>query len=389
MKILYFTQLFYPALYGGGEYIFYQWARELVKKGHEIFVITQRLHDTTPHEVVEGIEIFRVGSIPKLSGTLPVGILPNISFLINSYFQGKKIGKKYNIDLIHSNTYIPVFSAQWCANHLKIPHIATVHDVYYSSKKDFWKSWSKQAQMSWLTKFAGPKIEKMIAKKRVTLFHTVSDKSKLDLLEMGVSRKITVIPNGIDVNAYKTETILQKNQVIFVGRLIFYKNIEVIIDAISKVVKKIPDAKLVIIGDGPQKSELKNKVKSQGLQSCVEFTGNISEKEKINLISESQMLLNPSLVEGFGIVVLEGFACQKPVLVSDSKPLSDLVSDSKDGFVIAAHDSEMWADKIEYLLAKPDLAQKMGREGKQKVQSHYSISKVTDDLASLYESILV
>ena len=95
MKILYFTQLFYPALYAGGEYIFYQWARELVKKGHEIFVITQRLHDTTPHEVVQGIQIFRVGSAPKLSGTLPVGIFPNISFLINSYFQGKKIGKKY------------------------------------------------------------------------------------------------------------------------------------------------------------------------------------------------------------------------------------------------------------------------------------------------------
>jgi len=386
MKILYFTQLFYPAVFGGGEYIFYHWAKELVKKGHEVFVITQRLHGTKPQEVVEGINVFRVGSTPKLSGTLPIGISTNISFLISSYFMGMKIGKKYNIDVIHSNTYIPVFSAQWCANRLHKPHIATVHDVYYTSKKDFWKSWSKQTQMSWLSKFAGPKIEKMIAKKKVTLFHTVSEKSKSDLLEMGVSRKISVIPNGIDVDDYNIEEIEPKNQVIFVGRLIFYKNIGIIIDAISKVIKKIPDVKLVIVGDGPQKSELMNKVKSLGLQSSITLTGNISEQEKIQLIHESRILLNPSLIEGFGIVVLEGFACGKPVIVSDTKPLSDLITELKDGFVVSAHNSDKWAERIIELLSNPEIAEKMGEFGKQKVISQYSISQLTDDLIALYNS---
>lgn len=387
MKILYFTQLFYPAVFGGGEYIFYHWAKELVKKGHEVFVITQRLHETKSHEIVDGINIFRVGSAPKLSGTLPVGLYSNISFLISSYFQGIKIGKKYNVDVIHSNTYIPVFSAQWCANKLHIPHIATVHDVYYTSKKDFWKNWSEQSQMSWISKIAGPKIEKMIAKKKVTAFHTVSEKSKSDLLELGVSREISVIPNGIDVNDYNIETTESKNQVIFVGRLIFYKNIEIIIDAINKVVKKIPDVKLVIVGDGPQKLELIKKVESLDLQSSVTFTGNISEQEKIQLINESRILLNPSLIEGFGIVVLEGFACKKPILVSDSKPLSDLITESEDGYVLPAHDSDKWAEKIIGLLLNPKMAENMGESGKQKVILQYSISQLTDKLITLYNSV--
>ena len=68
MNVLYFTQLFYPAIFGGGEYIFYQWAKELVKKGHQVFVITQSLQGEKSYETVEGIKIFRVGSTLKLSG---------------------------------------------------------------------------------------------------------------------------------------------------------------------------------------------------------------------------------------------------------------------------------------------------------------------------------
>jgi len=387
MKILFFTQLFYPAIYGGGEYIFYHWAKELVKKGHEIFVITQRLHGTKSHEVIDGIHIFRVGLKPKLSGTLPIGIFSNISFLINSFFMGMKIGKKFQIDIIHSNTYVPVFSAQWCANRLNKPHIATVHDVYFTSSENFWKTWAKQEHMSWFSKLVGPKIEKMIARKKITRFHTVSEQSKLDLLNLGVSRKISVIPNGIDVKEYNTEKINSKNQMIFVGRLIFYKNIGIIIDALNKVKKKIPNIRLVIVGDGPQKSELINKVNYMNLQSNVIFTGNVSDKEKINLIQQSCLLLNPSLIEGFGIVVLEGFACGKPVLVSNSKPLSDLITESKDGFILPPNDSDAWANKMIELLSNPKLADKMGQEGKQKVISQYSISQVTDSLIDLYKSV--
>jgi glycosyltransferase involved in cell wall biosynthesis len=387
MKILYFTQLFYPAIFGGGEYIFYHWAKELIKKGHEVFVITQRLPKTPKNEVLDGINIFRVGSEPKLSGTLPIGIFSNASFLLGSFFMGMKIAKKYQIDVIHSNTYIPVFSAQWCAKRLHKPHIATVHDVYFTSSDDFWKTWAKQEHMSWLSKFLGPRIEKMIARKKITQFHTVSEKSKSDLLNLEVTRKISVIPNGINIDEYKQENITLKNQVIFVGRLIFYKNIGVIIDAINKVKKNIPDVKLVIIGDGPQKSELISKVNSQNLQSNVIFMGNVSDQEKIKQIHESKILLNPSLIEGFGIVVLEGFACGKPVLVSDSKPLSDLITESKDGFVLPSNDSDKWADKITELLSNPKLAEQMGQEGKQKVISQYSISQLTDNLIDLYHSV--
>ena len=387
MKILYFTQLFYPAVFGGGEYIFYHWAKELAEKGHEIFVITQNLQSESHYEIVDGIKIFRVGSKLGLSGTLPVGIFSNLSYLLKSYYIGNKIIKENNIDLIHSNTYIPVISAQWCANKTKIPHIATVHDVYFTSQKNFWSEWSEQKNTSIFSKILGPYIEKKIAKTDLTLFHTVSEQSKKDLQMLGVQKKIIVIPNGINLCKYQYEKS-DKNQIIFVGRLIFYKNLQVVINAFSKVIKEIPSAKLIIVGDGPSKSDLIKQTKSLKLENNVFFKGRVTTETKVQLIKESKILVNPSLIEGFGIVVLEGFACGKPILVSDSKPLSDLVNDGIDGYVLTSNNPDAWAEKIIYLMNNDKQAQQMGLTGRKKVEGNYSITHVTNEISKMYDSII-
>lgn len=386
MKILYFTQLFYPAVFGGGEYIFYHWAKELVRKGHDVYVITQSLQGEKSYDIVDGIKIFRVGSKLNLNGTLPVGIYSNISYLLQSYFIGKKIIKENHIDIIHSNTYIPVFSAQWCAK--KIPHISTIHDVYYTSKNDFWKTWSSQKKISRLTKFLGPLIEKKIANTNVRLFHTVSNQSKQDIESLGVTKPIKVIPNGINVSLYDDKSTRKKFQAIYVGRLIFYKNIDVIIDAFYIVTKKIPSAQLIIVGNGPMKPILCEKINKLKLQNNVHLIGNISDEQKFKLLQESTVLLNPSLIEGFGIVVLEGFACGLPVLVSDSKPLSDLIENNVDGFILKHNDPDIWAKKITQLFQDESLAKQMGLCGKHKVSAKYSLSSLVDDLILLYKSVL-
>jgi len=388
VRILYFTQLFYPSLTGGGEFVFFQWAKELKKKGHDIFVITQRLEDTKSHEVYDGIEIFRIGTPPKIIGTLPVGFFANISFFVSGIINGIKIAKKNKIDLIHSNTYIPVLSAQFCSRLLRIPHIATVHDIYQTSKENFWKDWSKQEGISNITKSIGPWLEKKISKTNVAVFHTVSETSKSDLQKMGTTRKIVVIPNSIDVEQYQRSGIEESNQAIFVGRLVFYKNVEVIIEAFLEVIKKIPDAKLVIVGDGPAKNRLMEKTKKLGLEDTVIFKGKISDEEKIDLIYRSKVLLNPSLVEGFGMVVLEGYCCAKPIIVSDVPPLSNLVNDGTDGYVVDASDVSKWSYNIVQLLSNPALALKMGKAGFEKVKTNYSLEKSMDMLTELYESVL-
>src|SRR4051812_34772501 len=93
MNVLYFTQLFYPSVFGGGEYLFYLISRALVERGHKVDVITQRLHGTKPVEVFDGINIHRVGSEIRFSGTLPPTIKHNLRFLINAVQKGREIIK--------------------------------------------------------------------------------------------------------------------------------------------------------------------------------------------------------------------------------------------------------------------------------------------------------
>lgn len=387
MNILYFTQLFYPAVFGGGEYIFYNWALELARSGHQVFVVTQKLRGEKNFEVLDGISIHRVGLPIDYLGTLPSGILQNASFLLNSYFKGLEILKKNKIDLIHSNTYVPVISANWCAKKKNIPHIITVHDVYHSSDKDFWKNWSKQKGTPFVTRYIGRWLEKTISQIQANAFHTVSNKSKSDLEQIGVSRPITVIPNGIRADRYKAQGKTEK-QIIYVGRLVFYKNLDTLIDAFSMVVKKVSNTRLIIVGDGPMRTHMENKIHGLGLENNVILKGRVSEEEKIMLIGQSTALANPSTVEGFGIVVLEGFACSKPAIVSDVEPLSDLVIDNEDGFVVPAFDAAAWSEKMLYFLENEQAAVSMGSKGRQKVEEQYSVEKLSKSLLQLYNSVL-
>jgi len=204
---------------------------------------------------------------------------------------------------------------------------------------------------------------------------------------MNVKKKIVVIPNAIDLAHYKRKEIDTKNQAIFIGRLVFYKNLEILIKAFAQVVKKIPDAKLVIVGDGPSKQSLIDEALSAGLDKNVDFKGTVSDDEKIKLLYESRVLLNPSLVEGFGLVILEAFSCSKPVIVSDTRPLSDLVSDTNDGFVLSASDSNQWANKLVELISNPALCEKMGKAGQKKVVTQYSLEKIIDSVIDLYDTV--
>ena len=201
-------------------------------------------------------------------------------------------------------------------------------------------------------------------------------------------KNISVIPNGLDFKNYENQDYQNENYIVFVGRLVFYKNLDVIIQAFKKVVKEIPHAKLIIIGDGPIKNELKQRIFRLRLEKNVILKGRISEYKKIDIISKSTALVNPSDVEGFGMVILEAFACKKPVLVSNIEPLSDLVDDGTDGFLINPKVVDDWASKMIHLLKNPNISKKMGVLGCKKANKNYSLSAQISELEITYESLL-
>jgi glycosyltransferase involved in cell wall biosynthesis len=401
MNILFFTQLFYPSLFGGGEYLFFLIAKELVKRGYGVYVIAQRLSGTEEFEEVEGVNIHRVGSEISYLGTLPPTVGANLRYLTSAVKKGRSIIKENRngvraIDIIHSNTYVPALSGYICSKLYGLPHVITFHDVYQASDKKFWKNWTatQRTNVPFYASTLSRIVEKIVLKLNPAVFHTVSEMSKQDLVKFGVKAdKIRVIPNGIESSSYQqystgtgSNTTSTEYNAVFVGRLVFYKNLQTVIKAFRKVIAVIPNAKLIIIGDGPFKEELLKE--AAPIKKNVIFTQRISHDHKVKRIAESSFMVFPSLIEGFGIAIIEAFACKKPVLVSDIRPMSDIVKDNHSGFLVPPFNEEEWANKMIYLFSNIAQRERMGENAYQEFQSKYQIDAIITAYQELYEGLV-
>src|SRR5690348_2161335 len=332
MNVLLLSQ-FFSVTRGGGEYVFSIIAKKLAENNHRVFVITNRISGEVYHDH-KNIQIIFVPPVLEYKGGLPPGFLDNIKYTINAIRKGQEIIKEKKIDIIHSNNFSPTLAGAILSRITSRPHIVTVHDVFSLCGRDYWKKWGAQSNVSKLNVWLAPFFEKIMIKMRHDCIHTVSESSRDDLLKFGAKKPIYVIHNSIETNIENKITTPNPLQFVYIGRLVFYKNLEVIIKAINIAKKVEPKIKLIIAGDGPHRKTLEVLTKKLQLENNVEIRGYVSVDEKSRLIATSNALLFPSLCEGFGLVILEAFSQERPVLVSNIRPMSDIVTHEKNGYVL-------------------------------------------------------
>jgi glycosyltransferase involved in cell wall biosynthesis len=130
-----------------------------------------------------------------------------------------------------------------------------------------------------------------------------------------VGENIIEVPNGVDLEEINSiPSSIYKCDIIFVGRLIKEKNVEILIEAVDIVRKTLPGIRAHIIGDGPEKKRIMGIVTGRWLQNNINFFGFMDYIEVIARIKSSKVLVLPSSREGFGMVVIEAYACGVPVI---------------------------------------------------------------------------
>jgi len=125
-----------------------------------------------------------------------------------------------------------------------------------------------------------------------------------------------------------------------------------------------------------------------GIESNVEFKDYVNAEEKFRLISKSNALLFPSLCEGFGLVILEAFSQTKPVLVSNVRPLSDIVSHGKTGYVLDPNDENVWAEHILKLAKNPQESERIGKNGNELLKTKYNQNLMFEKIMKMYNDVL-
>jgi glycosyltransferase involved in cell wall biosynthesis len=211
----------------------------------------------------------------------------------------------------------------------------------------------------------------------------VSDAVKTSLVRRGIEEKrITVIPNGLDLERYDRGRDRNSHlfRFVFIGRLISSKKVDVLIHALTRV----SEASLILAGDGPERQRLETLAEDLGLASRVRFMGAVLDVSAV--LAESDCLVLPSVREGFGLVILEALASGIPVIASDLPAFSGLLAHGENGLAIPPGDEGALAEGMRRMSTDRAFYAHVRDGAKKTPIGRFSIARHADALQALLVS---
>ena len=360
----------YPT-FGGSGVVATELGIALAEHGHEIHFITykqpvrlQLLHNNVHYHEVS------VPSYP-LFHYQPYELALS-SKLVN-------MAKLHEIEIVHVHYAIPHAYAGYMAKQMLaqegifIPMVTTLHgtDITLVGSHPFYK----------------PAVTFSINNSDAVT--SVSQSLKDDTLRLfNIKKEIEVVPNFIDTKKYENlysdcerELIASKNEKIIthISNIRKVKRVDDVIEIFDRIQKKIP-AKLVIVGDGPEKESLENLCKKKGIDEKVLFVGNSHEVDKILCFSD--LFILPSEHESFGLVALEAMVCGVPVISSNAGGLPEVNIHGESGYLSNVGNVDEMAKNALKILVNGDTHQLFKRKAKENAQRFE-----TELIVPLYEEI--
>ena len=185
-------------------------------------------------------------------------------------------------------------------------------------------------------------------------FLAISESTRDDLVARGIeATRIAVVHCGLDHALYRRDPAVPKSgrpTILFIGRVRRYKGLGWVLASMPRVLQQVPDARLVVVGDGPYVPELKLEAARRGLAQRIEFRGFLPAAEKVRALQESWVLVQPSPKEGWGLTVVEAGACGTPVVAADSPGLRDSVRRDVTGLLVPYEDEAALAAALTRVL---------------------------------------
>ena len=349
-------------------------SQELASRGHEVHVLTTNMGKMPERETMQDFDIIR---LRPMSIVFKTPIVPRIQKMIS----------RMDADVVHSHSPPPLssyYATKGCKSSHS-PHVITYHcDVEIPSR-----------------------LGKLIAGfyRRTYESYTVKRADKIIVTSgsyYATSRTVwkyhpDIIPNTVDAQRFNPKNdgskIREKHGigpeepvVLFVGRIVWHKGIEYLMEA-ARILRKV---KFLVVGSGENLKKYRAKAKSMDVEDRVIFTGRLSWSALPLYYAACDIFTLPSIsrLEAFGIATLEAMATGKPVVVADIPGVREVIENGKHGLIFDVMDAEDLAKKIAILLNDPDMRKRMGDEGRKKVEEQFVIDKVTNQVEKVYEELL-
>lgn len=220
----------------------------------------------------------------------------------------------------------------------------------------------------------------------------VSDAVRRHLESQGISaQKIQVVHNGVDVTEYQPiDSDIAKSSFGYMpsvplfgvfGRLAPEKGQRVAIEAMFLVQEDLPEARLVIAGDGPERESLEACARVLGVADRVDFAGFVADVR--GLMCACDVVIVPSLKEGFGLAAVEAMALKRPVVASATGGLPEVVVQGETGILVAPEDPKALAQALLDLARDSDMRARLGNNGRHRVEEHFNLSRQSERILEI------
>ncbi|MCD6446089.1 glycosyltransferase family 4 protein [Candidatus Bathyarchaeota archaeon] len=414
MRIAVLVYEFPPKIVGGLGTYAAEITRKFVLMDHDVTVFTMNddAGSLPTREIWRGIEIHRPLHI-DISDSLPDVIADDIKkwgrgiqlfskILVYNYLSASKFindllrKERFKYDLAVAHDWLSVIAGITIKKEAKLPLVFHVH----STEKG--RTLGDGSEVVSNIELHGAKAADLII--------TVSYAMKDELVKLGFpAEKIHVCYNGVDPEKYNPEKVNQSDiqkmrerygikeddlMILFVGRLVGVKGVDKLIMAMPHVLRKIPNAKLVILGLGDLQNYLINLAKTIKLQDYVKFRFEfVPEEERILHYAACDVAVFPSLYEPFGIVALEAMSMERPVVVGAAgvSGMREIViphGNEQCGFHINPNDPSDIAWGVINALENPEKTKWLGKNGRRRVLEEFTWDKVAENTLTLYKQLI-
>lgn len=333
---------------GGAETYLNEMFQRVAAAGHHVTLIAARHPGATPEERIGQIRVRRVGN--------------KATFNVAGVREARRLAAAERVDLFVENIckipfFLPVFTS--------VPVLPIVLHLF--GRTVFHEVNPVFASYVWLYERFIPLAYRGLR------FVAISESTARDLQRRGLrTSQIDIVSPGLDLERYCTDPKVPKADrplLLYVGMLKRYKGIDTVIRAFAAASRTVADARLVLVGKGPDRGRLEALARSLGVADAVGFEGWVSDNDKLDWLRRARALVYPSRKEGWGIPTMEAAGCGTPTLASDSDGLRDAVLDGVTGFLVPHADIDSWARRMVQILTDDAMRARMEAAARERAQA--------------------
>jgi glycosyltransferase involved in cell wall biosynthesis len=322
---------------GGAEIHLFEIFGRLAAAGDRVTMLCAGFPGGAPTADIAGVRVVRLGSL--------YAYYARVAGAARRYVAAERPDV-----LVEAHNKLPFLSPLYT----RLPHLVIVHHLF---------GWTAFRQVPPPVAATVVALEWMIPwVYRGVDFLAISESSQQDMVRRGIpAERIRVVLCGVDHVSYRPAPAAREPRplVVFVGRVEWYKRLDVLLRALARVRQGGVDARLVIAGTGEALARIRALVAELGLAAHVEVPGFVDEAEKVRLLQRAHVVAQPSEKEGWGLTVIEANACGTPVVAAAVPGLQDSVRDGETGLLVPPRDEQALAAALVRVLGDPALRERL------------------------------